>query len=141
MIEKYLTNRNKGKIDDEAFSLYLDLLCGENCYQAKTPLLVRKIHKINNKKELVIWHIERIEKYSKLVELTAEQKEYINEIIKYKEQDNIDYYDLRDFVKQNRKLIKTSVLYSIRYANINLLEWLIIFAIAAIGILVKQYII
>lgn len=143
-MSKYLDKRIKGKIDQELFNLRQDLRCDDKCHMAKTSFFTRRMNKIKIKRQLVDWHIDRIEKMSKSknVNLTDEQKKYINEIIEYK---NIKLENgemaLKELIKINQKTMQVSFLYSIMWANINLLEWIVIFSVIAIIALIKSRII
>lgn len=135
MIEKYLDKRVKGKICKEIFAI-------EECI---TPSFELKKYEIRGKykKQLIISHIKKIEKLSKskYCTLTEKQQYFINEIIKYLDQDNLDICELGVFIRGNKGIMETSMLYSIMWANINLFEWLIIIVILTISLIINQYII
>lgn len=129
MIENYLNKRIKGKIDNEIFALRKDLskyILGTFKFTSFTE---RIISKSVNRQRLVSRHIEKIQKYakSKHIVLTDKQQQYINQIIEYKGCNSVDDLEqLNELISINEKTMDVSLLYSIIFAKINLIEWIII---------------
>ena len=147
-MKKYLDKRMKGKINYEIYTLSWDLKAAANLKGSQTSHLTKVLHRIKNKEQLIKWHTKRIRKYanSKKVNLTPEQDQFIEEILKLENQDGNLNYNNYDFtttawLQMDDEIFKVPFLFKLWYGLLNGVVWCIIFSIIILFLIIRNYII